>query len=214
MKFTSNPFLIFLLIFLPQLSLSGTTVGKGQKESYKILFLGDSLTEGYGIDKDKCFPFIAAKVLKDKGINIEVINGSVSGSTTASGTSRLKWFARARPDFVFLALGANDALRGVKGAASKKNLAAVIELAKSKNIKTFLAGMMAPPNYGKEYGHSFAQMYLDLQRKYQIPTLPFLLEGVAGEKKLNQEDGIHPNIEGHKIIGQKVAHFLMTAIAS
>lgn len=203
-----------ILLFLSLLCMTPPAQAKTLKRTYKVLFLGDSLTEGYGIDKDKSYPLIAAKILKDKGINIEVINGSVSGSTTASGKSRLKWFSKAKPDFVFLALGGNDALRGIKVAASKKNLAAVIELAKAKKIKIFLAGMMAPPNYGKDYGDAFRGMYLDLKKKYHIPTMPFLLEGVAGEKQFNQEDGIHPNIDGHKKIGQKVADFLMTAITA
>lgn len=207
---------LFFLLFisLSLLCMTPATQAQGGKKTYKVLFLGDSLTEGYGIDKDKSYPLVAAKILKDKGVAIEVVNGSVSGSTTASGKSRLKWFSKAKPDFVFLALGGNDALRGIKVDASKKNLAAVIELAKALKIKIFLAGMMAPPNYGKEYGDAFRQMYLELEKKYHIPTMPFLLEGVAGEKKLNQEDGIHPNIDGHKMMGQKVADFLMTAITA
>ncbi len=204
-----KPNFIFSLISIVSLVILAHPSYGQEQVSYKILFLGDSLTEGYGIDKSASYPVVTAKILKEKGLKVEVVNGSISGSTTASGKSRLKWFAKARPDMVFLALGGNDALRGIKVESSKENLAAVIKIAQERNIKIFLAGMMAPPNYGPEYGQAFRQMYLDLEEEYKVPTMPFLLDGVAGEKKLNQEDGIHPNREGHKIMGQHVARFLL-----
>lgn len=204
--------LLLLLTFSVSFSAYAIDERK-ENQPVKILFLGDSLTEGHGIDKKQSYPNIVAKILSEKGVEIDVVNGSVSGSTTASGKSRLKWFSKAKPDYVFLALGGNDILRGIQVEASKKNLVDVIKMAQEKNIKVFLAGMLAPPNYGREYGNSFRQMYLDLQKEYNIPTMPFLLEGVAGEKKYNQEDGIHPNIEGHKIMGEKVAKFLMPIIS-
>lgn len=173
-----------------------------------ILFLGDSLTEGYGIAKDKSFPVIAQKKLKEKGIDIKVVNGSVSGSTSASGISRLKWFSKARPDWVFLALGANDGLRLIKVEETQNNLGKVIALAKEKGIGVFLAGMMAPPNYGEEYTKAFQEIYANLKKEYDVPLLPFLLEGVAGEREFNQEDGIHPNVKGHELMGAKVADFM------
>ncbi len=206
----SRLFIITLIFFTSSFSSLLAQETKGNVDIIKILFLGDSLTEGYGIDKKLSYPNIAAKILKEKGQGIEVVNGSVSGSTTASGKSRLKWFSKSSPDYVFLALGGNDALRGIQVEASKKNLAQVIELAQQKKIKVFLAGMLAPPNYGDEYGQSFRQMYLDLEKQYQVPTMPFLLDGVAGEKKYNQEDGIHPNVKGHELMGEKVAKFILS----
>lgn len=174
----------------------------------KILFLGDSLTEGYGVSKDKSYPQWVKKKLEARGIQVEILNGSISGSTTASSLSRMKWFLKAKPHFVFLALGANDGLRGIKVEESEKNLGDAIALAQSKKIKVIIAGMMVPPNYGPDYGKKFKEMYPNLSKKYGVALLPFLLEGVAGEKEYNQEDGIHPNEAGHEKMGEKVADFL------
>jgi len=178
----------------------------------KILFLGDSLTEGYGVDKSKSYPQMVQKFLKEKGVIIEVLNGSVSGSTTASSSSRLKWFLKAKPNILFLALGANDGLRGVKVSESKKNLRECIQAAKSAGLKVVLAGMMVPPNYGADYGLNFIAMFKELAKEEKLKLMPFLLKGVAGEEKLNQEDGIHPNESGHNVIGRNVADFLLQTI--
>ena len=164
----------------------------------KLLVLGDSLTAGYGIDKEKSYPSILKKLLIEGGKkDVEVLNGGVSGSTTASGISRLKWFLKAKPDVVLIALGANDGLRGVKVESSKANLIKIIKLAKKNNVKIVLAGMHVPPNYGKEYAKSFHQMYQDIAKQENVPLIPFLLDGVAGDKSLNIYDGIHPNEKGH-----------------
>ncbi len=178
------------------------------QDDLKVLFLGDSLTEGYGIEKKQSYAEVAIKILQEKGQKVEILNASVSGSTTASALSRLKWFSKKNPQFVFIALGANDILRGIDVSASKENLSKAIEYAKDKKIKVFLAGMLAPPNYGSQYSNDFQKMYGDLGIKYDVPVLPFLLEGVAGEKKYNQEDGIHPNVLGHELMGKNVATFL------
>lgn len=191
-------------IYLFTLS-SQAVLAKDQASKIKILFLGDSLTEGYGVEKKSAYPYVAADELRKKNHNIEVINGSVSGSTTASGKSRLKWFSKAEPDYLFLALGANDMLRGIQVDSSQKNLSEVIRLAKEKGMTVILAGMMAPPNYGKEYGDSFKSMYTKLAKLHDISLVPFLLEGVAGEKEFNQVDGIHPNKKGHQKMGELVA---------
>lgn len=173
----------------------------------KILFLGDSLTEGYGINKKKSYPLVVKELLAKKGIEIEVINGSVSGSTTASCTSRLRWFSKASPQYVFIALGGNDGLRGIPVKTSMKNLKDCAKLAKEKGIAVTLTGMMAPPNYGDDYTTPFKAMYPKIARELKAPLMPFLLLDVAGEKKLNQEDGIHPNVAGHRVMGEKVAQF-------
>ncbi len=170
----------------------------------KILILGDSLTEGYGVDSKYSFPSQLENILKEKKLNYRVINGGVSGSTTASGKSRLKWFIKAKPKLMVLALGANDGLRGIKVQETKNNLSQIIKLAQQSGIKVVLAGMMTPPNYGKEYGKKFAAIYPKLAEEFKVKLIPFLLEGVAGIKELNIEDGIHPNRKGYKIIAQTV----------
>ncbi len=175
----------------------------------KILFLGDSLTEGYGVPKDKAYPYVVERVLKKKGHEIEILNGSVSGSTTASSLSRLKWFLKAKPDWLFLALGANDGLRGIKVEESYKNLEKTVLFAKENKIQVAVAGMMVPPNYGEDYGKKFNQMYKDLKKKHGVKLMPFLLVNVAAEKEMNQEDGIHPNVLGHEKMGENVANFLL-----
>ncbi|TNE96284.1 MAG: arylesterase, partial [Deltaproteobacteria bacterium] len=158
-----------------------------------ILFIGDSLTAGYGVDKEKSYVSLIERDLLKKGYNIKTLNGSVSGSTTSSGIKRLRWFLKAKPEILVLALGANDGLRGVKIETSQKNLDDIIQLAKENNIKVALAGMMLPPNYGPDYTKNFKEMYLNLVKKHNVVHIPFLLEGVAAQRELNQADGIHPN---------------------
>ncbi len=178
----------------------------------KVLFLGDSLTAGYGIDPEKAYPNLVRDILKKEGIEITVMNASISGSTSASAMSRLKWSLRGKPDVMLLALGANDGLRGIKLTSTKENLKEAIKLAKSKGVKVILAGMQIPPNYGPEYTREFKQMFPDLKKEEGITLLPFLLKGVAGDRKLNIDDGIHPNEEGHKVIAKTVAPFIKEAL--
>lgn len=171
----------------------------------KVLFIGDSLTEGYGISKENSYPELLKKLLLSKhGVKIEVVNGSVSGSTTASGLSRLKWFLRSKPEVLILALGANDGLRGIDLTSSKKNLAKIISLAKEKKMKVILAGMQMPPNYGADYTKKFRDMFTELKKEFDITLIPFLLEGVAAKKELNLSDGIHPNELGHKKMAENL----------
>ena len=128
----------------------------------------------------------------------------VSGSTTASALSRLTWYLRDRPDILLLALGANDGLRGLPTLQIKHNLAETIELSLSKGIRVVLAGMKMPPNYGENYTLKFEKVFHELAKEYGITFIPFLLEGVAGDPKLNLPDGIHPNEPGHQIIAELV----------
>ena len=174
-----------------------------------ILFLGDSLTEGLGVTKEDAFPklvetMIQAELKKD----VTVINGGVSGSTTSDGLDRLKWYMKKKPSIVFLALGANDGLRGFDLKQSQENLEEIIKYAQESNAKVLLAGMLIPPNYGPEYSENFRKMYEQLKNKYKLKSMDFLLEGVAGNKELNQRDGIHPNEQGHKIIAKNVFEFI------
>lgn len=175
----------------------------------KLVILGDSLTEGYGVAKNDAFPALLEKKILEwqkakKGASWKVINAGISGSTSASGMARLQWQLKAKPNVLIIALGANDGLRGQPVANLKKNLSAMIELAKKNDIKVALAGMMVPPNYGKKYGEEFRQVFHELARDHKIKLIPFLLEKVAGEKDLNLPDGIHPNEKGHAILADTV----------
>lgn len=179
------------------------------QDSYTVLFLGDSLTEGYGLETGEAFPDMIADRFEAEGrADIKVINGGVSGSTSASALSRLQWFIRSKPDLMILSLGANDGLRGLPVAEMKYNLSKTIEFAQTNGVKVALTGMLVPPNMGPEYSDQFAKVFPDLAAQYQLPFLPFLLEGVAAIPDLNQGDGIHPNLEGTKIVAETVYNFM------
>jgi acyl-CoA thioesterase-1 len=185
------------------------------QEPFTILFLGDSLTEGYGLGTGESYPDLLAQRYAAEGRdNLKVVNGGVSGSTSASALSRLQWYIRSRPDLMVLALGANDGLRGLSVPEMKANLVKTIEFAEANNVKVVLAGMQIPPNYGPEYTESFAQVFPDLAARYQLDLMPFLLEGVAAVPELNQADGIHPNAEGTKIVADNVYDFLLPLLPS
>lgn len=174
-----------------------------------VLFLGDSLTEGLGVSKSEAYPNLVKELAKKElSKNIKVINGGVSGSTTSDGLSRLKWYLKRKPDIVFVALGANDGLRGLNLTQSQKNLEEIIEHAKKADAKVLLAGMIIPPNYGPAYSKEFEKMYFKIKEKYKLRFIPFLLKDVAGVQDLNQADGIHPNAKGHKIMAKEVFNFL------
>lgn len=174
-----------------------------------ILFLGDSLTEGLGVSKEEAFPKLVENMIQTElKKDITIINGGVSGSTTSDALSRLKWYLKKNPYIVFIALGANDGLRGLDLEKSKENLEEIIQHAQNSNAKVLLSGMLIPPNYGEEYSKRFKEMYEEIKNKYQLKSMPFLLDEVAGQKDLNQIDGIHPNVEGHKIIAKNVFKFI------
>lgn len=174
-----------------------------------IVFVGDSLTEGYGVTKETAYPNLLPALFKERmEKEVTIVNGSVSGSTTASASSRFKWFLRSKPDILVLALGANDGLRGLSLPESQKNLEEVILLAKAEKMKIVLAGMLMPPNYGDDYRQQFESLFKELVKKHDLVFIPFLLEGVAGVKELNQADGIHPNEKGHKILAETVYKIL------
>ncbi len=170
----------------------------------KVLFLGDSLTEGYGVRKEDAYPALIEKKLSGSDKKIKAINGGVSGSTTSSGLRRLKWQLKAKPEILVLALGANDGLRGIPVKTSKKNLDAIISYAKTKDLDILLTGMYLPENYGKAYRDQFSKMFSDLAKKHKISFIPFLLKDVARVKDLNISDGIHPNEKGHEIMSKTV----------
>ena len=167
-----------------------------------ILFFGDSLTAGYGLSPEEAFPALIEKELNKSEKKVKVVNAGLSGETSAGGVSRIDWILRQPVDIFVLELGANDGLRGLPLDQTLKNLQSIIDKVKAKypQCKMVLAGMMVPPNMGKQYTDSFKNIYPDLAKKNNATLIPFLLEGVAGNEKLNQADGIHPTAEGHKII--------------
>ena len=179
------------------------------ENSFRILILGDSLTEGYGVSAQQAFPSLLEKKLNDefssdKNRSYEIINAGISGSTSSGGVSRIEWLLKSKPDFVILALGGNDGLRGVPVEETKNNLEKIILAAKSKDIPTLLAGMKMPPNYGIEYTREFSKLFEDLANQENVPLIPFLLEGVGGNPAMNLPDRIHPNPAGHQKIAQTV----------
>ncbi len=177
-------------------------------EAPLVLVVGDSLTEGYGLDPEEAYPAVMEKLFKEQGRTVRVVNGGISGSTTANATQRVRWFLKAKPKVVVLALGANDGLRGLKTEESRKNLESAIKLARENGVQVLLAAMKLPTNYGAAYRASFEQMYQRLAKEQRIPLLPFLLEGVGGVPAMNQPDGIHPNQAGHKKIAENMVRAL------
>ncbi len=167
-----------------------------------ILFFGDSLTAGYGLSTEEAFPALLEKELNKTDKKVKVVNAGLSGETSAGGFSRIDWILRQPIDIFVLELGANDGLRGLPIEQTRQNLQSIINKVKAKNpnCKIVLAGMMVPPNMGKQYTDEFRNIYPNLARKNNATLIPFILDGVAGIEKLNQADGIHPTPEGHKII--------------
>jgi acyl-CoA thioesterase-1 len=180
--------------------------GSGDDSGHpKIVALGDSLTAGYGLLEMQAYPALLQDKLNEDGYAWDVVNAGVSGDTSAAGLQRLDW-TLTQPDIriLILELGANDGLRGLPVAEMKKNLAAIVARAQERHIAVLLLGMEAPPNFGPEYAGSFRQVYRDLAREYRVPFIPFMLDKVAGISALNQADGIHPNVEGTRIVADNV----------
>ena len=168
-----------------------------------VIFLGDSLTAGFGLAEDEAYPALIAQELARRGQAARVINAGVSGDTTAGGLARLSWLLGQRPDILVVALGANDGLRGLPLAATEENLRQILSAAKAAKTPVLLAGMLLPPNYGPEYTAEFAALFRRLAQEFGVAFHPFLLEGVAGRPELNQADGIHPNAAGqHRVATQ------------
>ena len=211
MKKYVSPFILLLLLVTLFLLLPGKIPSLFAKDTgVKVVILGDSISAGLGVEPEQAFPFLVQDMLKQKGFAfVKITNGSISGSTMAGATSRLKWYLKTKPDILVLALGANDGLRGLSTDLMTQNLEKAIILAKKNGIKVILAGMKIPPNYGAEYAKAFESSFVSLAQKHDLPFIPFLLKDVAGKSFLNQADGIHPNPEGHKIIATTVFDILL-----
>lgn len=181
------------------------------QEMKNILAFGDSLTAGYGLGPGEGFTDQLERTLNEQGLNVKVANAGVSGDTTSGGLSRLEWVLASASDvdLVILALGGNDALRGIQPEITRQNMDKMVSILKEKNIPTLIAGMMAPPNLGPQYGDKFNTIYSDMAKKYDFAIYPFFLDGVAGFLELNQNDRIHPNPKGVKIITEKMSRSII-----
>lgn len=190
------------------------TVAEQKAAQKTILFFGNSLTAGYGIDPEDAFAGLVQERLDSLGKDYKVINGGLSGETTAGGLSRLDWFLEDEPYIFVLELGGNDGLRGIQLSETKSNLIAIIDKVKSKypSTKIILAGMQIPPNMGQEYTEEFKAIYPSVAQEKNVSLIPFLLEGVAGNPELNLPDGIHPTEAGHQIVFETIWPFIQELI--
>jgi acyl-CoA thioesterase-1 len=178
------------------------------------VFLGDSLTAGYGLNPDESVPALVQARVERAGLEYDVVNAGVSGDTTAGGVSRLDWALAGDVRVLVIELGANDGLRGLPVESMKQNLETIISRAKARGISVLLTGMEAPPNYGEAYTTEYRRVFLELARAHGVAFLPFYLDGVAGIAHLNLQDGIHPNPEGARIIERSVWLALEPLLAS
>lgn len=179
-----------------------------KKESPKknILIFGDSLTAGLGVEPEEAFPALLGNKIDSLQLPYEVINGGLSGETSAAGKARIDWLLKDKVDVFVLELGANDGLRGIPVSETRKNLQSIIDQVKAKypNAKLVMVGMEVPPNMGKTYASEFRMIFPDLASKNKMKLIPFLLDRVGGVPELNQADGIHPTAAGHKILADNV----------
>ena len=187
---------LFGLLLLPAAASADATP--------RILVLGDSLSAGYGLPADDTFPARLEAALEAAGTPAAVINGGVSGDTSAGGRTRLDWMLADRPDMAIVELGGNDALRGLDPDQTYANLDAILKRLREENVAVLLAGMLAPPNMGRDYADDFAAVFPRLAEEHGVPLYPFFLDGVAADPDLNQPDGIHPNAAGVDVIVERI----------
>ena len=178
-------------------------------EPIKVLMLGDSITAGFGLQAGESLPSRLEAKLRTDGHDVQIINAGVSGDTTAAGLARVDWVLGGKPDFAIVELGANDMLRGVDPAITKKNLDAILTKLAEARIPTLLIGMKAGRNLGAEYAQAFDALYTELAQKYDIALYPFVLDGVALDPALNQGDGLHPNARGVAVMVDRMAPYVV-----
>jgi len=178
-----------------------------------VVFLGDSLTAGLGVDEDQAYPALVAARLEKSGHPVRFLNAGVSGDTSAGGLRRLDWLLKQHPSVVVVGLGSNDGLRGLPLFTTEENLRQIVRRVRDSGARVLLLGMMVPPNYGPDYAPKFAAMFPRLAKELDVPLVPFLLEGVGGRPEMNQGDGIHPTVEGHRILADNVYSRLESIVA-
>ncbi len=184
---------VFVLSILVALGLAAVPA---EARTLRVVALGDSLTAGYGLPPGAAFPDVLARALKAHGWNVDVVNAGVSGETATDGLARYDWSVRAGTDALIVELGANDMLRGLDPGAAEAALAQILAKARAAHVATLLTGMRAAPNLGADYQRRFDAIYPDLAKRFGVALYPFFLDGVAGDPKLNQSDGLHPTREG------------------
>jgi acyl-CoA thioesterase I len=177
-----------------------------------IVAVGDSLTAGLGVNEEEAYPAQLEKKLRAAGYDWKVVNAGISGETSSGTLSRINWVMKLRPDIVILETGANDGLRGIDPAVTRKNIDETIRILKQQNVTVVLAGMQMVRNLGPEFTKGFADIYPSLARKHGLILVPFFLQGVAGDPSLNRPDGIHPTAEGYRIIMERIYPFVRKAI--
>ena len=203
-----------LLVFASLGYFMMNTAPFAQTRPLKLVALGDSLSAGYNLPGSAAFPTVLEKALRDKGISVEIANAGVSGDTSQGGLERLDWSVPEGTDGVILELGANDALRGVDPALTEQSLDAIVTRLKARGIPVLLAGMYAPRNLGEDYAKRFDAIYRELAEKHALVLYPFFLEGIAGDRALNQADGLHPTAEGVNVIVRTILPTVERFIAS
>ena len=197
--------ILVLLMALTALDMTRASPAlAGEGKPVKLVVLGDSLSAGLGLVAADAFPAKLQKALRDKGIAVDIGNAGVSGDTASGGRDRLDWSVPEGTQGVILELGANDALRGIDPAVTKAALSDILTRLKARDVPVLLCGMLAPPNYGKDYADRFNAIYPDLSKSFGVPLYPFFLDGVAADAKLNQADGIHPTPAGVDIIVKNI----------
>ncbi len=204
-------FLFKILILISSCSFFASIHSESNVPKIRILFFGDSLTAGLGLGSpEEAFPALVEKELSKNGIPAQAINAGMSGDTTSGGLARLGWAMSSGFDLFVLELGANDSMRGISPDQTEKNLKEIVVRVRKKNpkVKILLVGMKTFPNLGKEYRKKFEAVFPKIAKEERIPLVPFFLDGVAGIKKLNQKDGIHPTAEGHRILAKNLFPFV------
>lgn len=198
----------------PDSARPAATVPAAAPSGPLVVFLGDSLTAGYGLSEDQAYPAIVAARLQARGTQVRVVNAGVSGDTTAGGLARLGWILRQKPDVLVVALGGNDALRGQPPASAEANLRKIVVEARAAGSRVLLLGLKIPPSYGPEYARRFEAIYGNVASELRVPLLPFFLEGVGGVTDMTQPDGLHPNAKGQARAAENVLPWLEKELAA
>lgn len=203
--------LLSTLLFAASVSHAPAAVAT---EPLSVVILGDSLTAGFGLEEEEAFPALLDERFKRENLPVRVVNAGLSGDTTSGGLRRLSWIMKQRCDVLLIALGGNDGLRGVPTAVTEDNLRSIIKQARTKSpgVEIVLAGMKVPPNLGASYTDGFEELFPRVAREENVTLIPFLLEGVGGERRLNQPDGIHPTAEGQRMIAETVYRSLLPVV--
>jgi acyl-CoA thioesterase I len=200
----------WIALLLGLLSTPVASAGSGERV---VVALGDSLTAGLGVAAEEAWPALVDARLRREGYPYRVVNAGVSGDTTAGGLRRVDWVLRSRPEVAVVALGANDGLRGLGTNVMEANLIAIVDRLRAGGARVLVVGMEVPPNYGAAYARAFRGVFADVARRTGAALIPFLLDGVAADPRLNQADGIHPNAAGHRAIAERIWPHLVLLLA-